>query len=78
MQIIEWYMTSTAFEHQGGTPIDSVCSHSCDRGASIGSTSPRPNFSMEDKSHNLRFDVVDVASTTDITWHVKLVAGSGC
>ena len=34
---------------------------------SLAEAKPRLNFSKEDKLHNLRVDVVDPASTTDIT-----------
>ena len=45
---------------------------------SLAKAKPRLNFPKEDKPHNLRVDVVDPASTTDITSKSKLVAGSGC
>ena len=34
---------------------------------SLAKARPRLNFPKEDKPHNLRVDVVDPASTTDIT-----------
>ena len=40
---------------------------------SLAEAKPRLNFPKEDKLYNLRVDVVDPASTTDITWQVKLV-----
>ena len=35
---------------------------------SLAEVKPRLNFPKEDKLHNLRVDVVDPASTTDITY----------
>ena len=44
----------------------------------LSSTGKFGRGEAEDEPHNFRVDVVDPASTTDITWQVKLVAGSGC